>query len=208
MRRTADQLAAMIAQIAKMDLAELGETDTIINTKIFDFMSLAMHKLAKLANQVVITEPTAIVNGAANFLTNGQPVSVDMFQPIRIMDTTGLEVPQRQSYSSPDGWFWEAENREIHFSGVAGMVSLHYVKYPAWITTGTQTPEFPPSGYYSLIFETVSLIKQSKNFYEESEGMLKLARESYGPVLAASQAGTATSNTPTDIDVKQIVNRG
>lgn len=195
-RRTADQLLELVKQIAKMDLAELGENVTLQNTRLYDFLSLSMHKLAKLAYQVRISDPLTLADGYVTFKVGATNID-DIFQPVAIYTSaTGVEAPKRQAFSGGTGWYWVSENLPIHNRGLAGDHVLHYIKYPAWITAGSQVPEFPPSGYYALIFECASLIKQSKNYYEESNAMLQLAQRHYANVFEGSLAPGHSSGNP------------
>lgn len=190
MRRTADQLIANVQQICLMDMAYLGENDTVRKTVMYDYLSLAMHALAKNANQVAYTDTLTIsADGAATFKVSGVNVD-DMFQPLRVIDTgSGQEARHSQSFAFTNGWFWDGSAQSLYVKGLRGTFSLHYVKYPAWITAGSQIPEFPPSGYMSLIYETAALIKQSKNYYEEANAMKEQARTTYGAIEDASKLG-------------------
>lgn len=175
-----------------MDMAYMGENDSVRKTFLYDYLSLAMHTLAKMANQVVISDALTITDdGSVTFKVGGVNID-DMFQPIRIVNVSdNVEVRKSNSYTFPTGWYWEGNNQPIFTRGLTGAsgYALHYIKYPAWITSGTQIPEFPPSGYQALIYECAALIKQSKNFYEESNAMKDQAKASYGPIMEASNGG-------------------
>lgn len=185
-----------------MDMTYLSDTLSQQDTAIYDFMSLAMHNLAKLANQVVVTDTLTIsADGDATFKVVGGNV-MDMFQPLRLVDkSAGSEVRRRNSFTFPEGWYWEGAVDTIHVKGVAGDYELHYIKYPSWISSGSQVPEFPPSGYYTLVYETAALIKQTKNFYEEAGAMKQVAKESYGPVAEASAVPMTGSGRPQVLDI-------
>lgn len=202
--RTADQLGKLVRQICKMDMTYLSDTIDAQNTAIYDFMSLAMHNLAKLANQVNITDKALVTaDGNVSFKVAGGNV-MDMFQPLRLIDVdTGTEVRRRNAYTFEDGWYWEGAIDTLHVKGVAGNIELHYIKYPAWVASGGQVPEFPPSGYYTLVYETAALIKQTKNFYEEAGAMKQHAMAGYGPVAEASAVPLTGAGRPQVLDVKK-----
>lgn len=189
MKRTADQLLMLIQQICIMDLAYLGESDSIRKTLMYDYLSLAMQAMAKQANNVAISEPLIISgDGPKQFKAGGAPIA-DMFQPLRMIDSMNVEARHSQSFTFPKGWYWEGSQSDIYVRGLSGTYTLHYIKYPAWITSGDQIPDFPPSGYMALIYECAALIKQSKNFYEESNAMKEQARSGYGAIEEASKLG-------------------
>lgn len=202
--RTADQLSKIVRQVCKMDMTYLSDSISQQDAAMYDFMSLAMHNLAKLANQVSISEPIAIsADGDVTFKVNGSNV-MDMFQPLRLVDRdTGTEVRRRNAYTFAEGWYWEGAVDTLHIKAVNATVELHYVKYPAWIASGGQVPEFPPSGYYTLVYETAALIKQTKNFYEEAQSMKQNAKEGYGPVAEASSVPLAGQGRPQVLDIKK-----
>src|SRR5690625_2624491 len=127
--RTAGQLATLIKQEVKMDLAELGDTDSQQNQYIFDFISLALKGWAKLAYQTEVSDPLTIgSDGYVTFQKGGNDIS-DMYEPLRILQN-GNEVRRRTSFAGEDGWYKESSNADIHVKGLSGEFTLQYIRYP------------------------------------------------------------------------------
>jgi hypothetical protein len=174
--RNAGQLATLIKQMIKMDLAEIGENSEAQNTYIYDFMSRSMQKMARLAYITRISDPLTIsADGFATFKLSAADIA-DMYEPLRILDSTGREVAKRNSFGAPKGWWKESANSQIHVKGLNGSHILHYIKYPKEITASSDIPEFPPSAYMGLVYDTMGMIKESKNYYDEANNMYLLAR--------------------------------
>lgn len=129
-----------------------------------------------------------------------------MFEPLMILDPNGKTVQKRTADDAPKGWFRDAENQEIHIRGfslasqplVAGAYTLKFIKYPKKVTISTDTVEFPPSGYQTLIQEVLSLIKYSSNSYGSAEYLDGQAKRGYGNVAQAAMSarGTGSSGQP------------
>lgn len=198
----AGQLATIIKKLAVMDLEELGPDDDTQNSYIFQFMNIALMKLARLAYNVEISDALTIsATGNATFLLSGASIT-NMFEPLTILDSSDNEVQKRTSYSAPKGWWRYANNQPIHVKGLtSGSYRLVYIRYPALVTLPTDSVDIPPSGYDALIKEVVSLIKLAPNSYAGSEYVGGLAKQAYGEVTqgAISARGTGNSGQPPSI---------
>lgn len=205
MSRTAGQLATIIKMMCAMDIAELGDVASTQNAYIYDYMSRALKELASLAYVVRITDSLSITaDGFVTFTLAGSNVA-DVYEPIRIMDSNGNEVPKRAFFSAPKGWWRESANSDFHVKGLNGNYILHYKAYPTEITSDSQVPDFPESGYMVLCYYTSGLIKESKNFYEESQAMYSKAKERMKLLVKANEdaRGTMGGKPPmvSDIDL-------
>lgn len=191
--RTAGQLATLIKQEVKMDLAEIGDTDSEQNQYIFDFISLALRGWAKLAYRTEVSDTLTIgSDGYVKFQKGGSDVS-DMYEPLRILDSNGNEVRRRTSFSGAEGWFKESANADIHVKGFkSGDYTLHYIRYPKWISSPSDVPEWPEAGYMALIFQVCGMIKESKNFYDESQAMYAKAERHLNAVAMANDSARGT----------------
>jgi hypothetical protein len=192
MSRTAGQLATVIKKMCAMDVAELGDVDSTQNTYIYDYMSRALKELASLAYVVKITDSLNIVaDGFITFTLAGSNIT-DLYEPIRIVDSNGNEVLKRTFFSAPKGWWRESANSPFHVKGLSGNYVLHYKAYPTEITYDNQIPDFPESGYMVLCYYTAGMIKESKNFYEESAAMYSKAKERMKLLVKANEDGRGT----------------
>jgi hypothetical protein len=159
------EIMSMIKKMAKMDLAELGSDVTSQNQYIFYYMSLAQYRFASLAYVVKVSDPLAVAaDGYVTFQQGGSDIT-DLYEQIRIMDSNGQEIQRRTSFSSPVGWWRESANTKIHIKG-AGTYTLHYKAYPTKITSDSQQLEWPASSYDLLMWQTIGMIKESKNDVE------------------------------------------
>jgi|GEM_PF-2479706 len=202
----AGQLASIIRKLGEMDIEDLGSDTDSQNTYIFYYMNLAMWELARLANQVKYSDMKTIsADGYVTFQQNGADIT-NMFEPLMIFGPNGKPVPKRTADDAPLGWWREAENQEIHIRGFSaasqplqsGQYQLKYIKYPKQVTLETDTVEFPPSGYMTLVKKTLSLIKYSKNSYGGAEFMDTQSKLSMGNLMqaAVSARGTGTTGQP------------
>lgn len=193
------QIATIIIKLAEMDIPDLGADSTTQNSYIYQFMNIAMMKLAKVAFIVTYSDVLAIsANGQYIFKKNTAPI-VDMFEPQTILSSTDTPLLHRNSYEASTGWWRDSQNQEIHLRGVtAGNYTLKYLKYPARVTLDTDTVEFPPSGYDALIKEVLSLIKYTKNSYGGADFMDAKAKVALGEAVqgAISARGTGSTGQP------------
>lgn len=185
--RTAGQLASMIKQMVTMDLAEIGESTSQQNSFIFDAMSRALKELAGISDNRKESDRLNITSdGYVTFQQDSSDVT-DLYQPLMILDVRGAEVRKRTRFTQPMGWFRESHTSPIHVKGLTGDYTLHYIAYPAEITSESDVPEFPPAGYMALCFWTCGVIKESKNFYEEAAVMYEKAKERYPILIKATE---------------------
>lgn len=192
MSRTAGQLATVIKKMCAMDVAELGDVDSTQNTYIYDYMSRALKELTSLAYVVRITDGLNITSDGFITFSLAGSVITDLYEPIRIVDTNGNEVLKRAFFTASKGWWRESANSQFHVKGLNGNYVLHYKAYPTEISTDTQIPEFPESGYMVLCYYTSGMIKESKNYYEESQAMYAKAKERMKLLVKANEDGRGT----------------
>jgi hypothetical protein len=205
MTRTAGQLATIIKQVSKMDIAELGENSSIQDTYIFDFMSRALNELASLAFVVRTSDALNITqDGYVTFQIAGSDIT-DLYEPLRILDSNGNEKGKRYAFTADGGWWRESANTPIHVKGMIGSYVLQYKAYPKEITVASDIPEFPASGYMALVYWTCALVKESKDYFEEAQHMYTLARERLKLVVKANMdaRGTTGGMPPSIYDVDQ-----
>lgn len=195
--RNAGQLATLIKQLCKTDIAELGNNDSTQNTYIFDFMSRALHELASYAGVIKVSDALSITaDGFISFLKDGSAIT-DMYEPIRILDTNGDPVDCRNDFTDGYGWFRDSFSSQIHMKGLntSYTYTLYYKAYPQEITASTQTPEFPPSGFLALCYYTSALIKESKAFYDEANHYYSLANQRMRVIDKANTDGKGRRKT-------------
>jgi hypothetical protein len=195
----AGTLASIIAKLAEMDVPDLGSTSVTQNNYIYQFMNIALMKLARIAFIVTYSDPLPIAANGQYTFKKGNVAITDLYEPQVVLDATETEMQKRTSYSAPTGWWRDSQNQEVHFRGVtAGNYVLKYLKYPARVTQDSDTVEFPPSGYDALIKEVISLIKYAKNSYAGAEFMDGKAKASMSEATQGSMSsrGTGSSGQP------------
>lgn len=192
--RTAGELAEIIKQEVKMDIAELGSSESVQNGYIFAFMSLALQEWARLAYLVTVSDPLMISgDGYVVFQKSSQPIQ-DLYEPLRLMKSNGYPEKQRVNFAGDQGWFRESSNSEIHVRNISGEYTLYYLRRPAWIDSESDVPEWPASGYLALIFKVCGMIKESKNYYEEAEAMYARAERHLPAVVMANLSAIGTTD--------------
>lgn len=203
--RTALDLANTISKMQVMNIAELGSTSSQINSYIYTYLSLAMQKWARLAYQVKVSDVLNITtDGYQTFKVNLSDVA-DLYEPLRVLDSTGKEIRKRVSFSDPTaGWLLESANTQIHTKGMTGNFTLHYIKYPDWISSDTQVPEWPPAGYMALIYETCGMILESKGFIDESNNMYAIASRHMNTIVMANTSARNQGMPPSMNDVNVL----
>lgn len=190
-----------------MDIAELGENESIQNTYIFDYMSRALQEMASICYVVKESDPLTVnEDGYVTFKRLGSPID-DLYEPLRIVDSN-REIPKRTAFMATTGWWRDSANSDFHFKGLNGTYTLHYKAYPTEITSKDQMLEFPPSGYMVLVYYTCGLIRESKNFIDESQVMYARAKERMKIIVKANidgrgvQGGSVPSVNDVDLYFK------
>lgn len=208
---TAGQLALIIQKLGQKEIAELGNDDSTQKSYIYNFMNLAMMKLARLANQVVYSDALNIAaDGNVTFQVNAADIT-NLFEPSEIFGPTGQQMQKRYTYDSPIGWYRDGENTSIHIKGfsyirplVAGNYTLKYIKYPKLVTIDTDTVQFPPSGYMALVKEVLSLIKTSGNEMADAQYLDGGAKTDYGEIGQAAMSAKGTGSTGQPISAQDV----
>lgn len=193
MNYTAAQLATMIKIACKKDVIDLGE-DEQQDFYIFEWINLYMYQYAKKIRKTATSDALAISStGYVTFQRNSQDIT-DLYEPYQMLDSDNKAVAQRTSFdSNKAGWYREDGFSDIHVWGLNGNYTLKYIKYPDKITLGTQVPECSPASYGELISWVCAKIKLTKNYYQESEAMLKDADSVRLGAVKAAQSGMGTN---------------
>src|SRR5690606_13422195 len=124
-----------------------------------------------------------------------------LYEPLmvyKINATTGKheQVRKLTSFDGGDGWFRGGPSSRMYLRGQTGTFKLYYLRYPAKITLGTQTPEYPPAGYQELTTWVVSQIKLVKNYYAEMQAVKDLSDKSKMAAVRASTSARGTNQAP------------
>lgn len=191
----ASELATIIKKIAVSDVAELGNSDSAQNTYIYDYLSRALRELAAIAFVTRVSDALNITaDGYQTFLRSSVAID-DLYEPLRILNSSGTETARRVSYSAPTGWFRESHNSSIHTKNMTGNHTLHYKAYPAKVTADGSTVEFPDSGFMGLCFWTAAMIKESRpGAMDESKALYDRARERLKIVVLANEDARGRSS--------------
>ncbi len=205
MSYTADQLATIIKMACKKDVIDLGE-DEDQDFYIFEWVNMFLLQNARKAYITDFSDAIAIsTDGYVTFTKSTQPIT-DMLEPLMMFDqlNNDRQFAKRTSFDqTTKGWFRFDAYSNIHVRGANSTYKLNYLRYPAKITLGTQTPEYPPMGYGELISWVVSRIKYTKNYYEESRA---IAADADAVKLSAIKASTSARGSnqgpPSENDAK------
>lgn len=199
----AGQLATIIIKANEKDIEDLGDTNSQ-KSYIYQFMNIAMWKLAKLADRVEFSDSmTLSSDGFVSFTKSGSPIT-NMFEPKTVYMPDGQSLQKRTSWESPIGWWRESELQDVHIRGfsltttaklTAGTYQLKYIRYPRPVTIDSDVVDFPPMGYDALIKEVSALIKLPKNSYNGADFMDSKAKQQYNNVAQAAISSKGTGST-------------
>ncbi|CAM4097614.1 hypothetical protein L1N85_10685 [Paenibacillus alkaliterrae] len=202
---TASQLATIIKMACKKDMPDLGE-DTDQDFYIFEWLNMFLQQNARKAFLDTWSDDLSVTtSGYYTFKRSSQDIT-NLYEPQMVYKyTAGQEkyeqVRPLRSFDSGDGWFRGGPDSKIYMRNQSGTFRLYYLRYPAKITLGTQTPEYPPAGYGELISWVVSRIKYTKNYLEESKMVAQDANASrFAAVKAATAARGSNQAPPSEYD--------
>lgn len=200
MMYTAAQLATMIKIACKKDVVDLGAEEQQ-DFYIYEWINLYMFQYAKKIRKTATSDALVISStGYVTFQVNSQDI-VDMYEPYQILDANDKAFSTRTSFDATSvGWYREDAFSDIHVRGANGVYRLKYIKYPTKITLADQIPEIPPAGYGELVSWVCSKVKLTKNYYQESEALLKDANGVKLAVVKASMSGMGTNAQKPGID--------
>jgi hypothetical protein len=188
-------LNAMIKKESKMNIAQLGNTNTDQNTYIFYYMSQALWKYADIIYRKKISDPLVVVtNGYVTFKVDAVDIA-DLYAPIKILvspEVSGTTLIHRSSFDAPTGWFKESFNDQIHIKG-AGTYILHYRALHAKITGDGQTLDIPQAAYRLIQYETLASIFHSLNDIESFNAMRAIAIAEVPILIQANMASSAAT---------------
>lgn len=204
---TVGELTSMIKQMLKMDLSELGENSSTQNQYIWYYMTLAMWRFVSLA-YIVRTSDTLTVSADGYVTFKRATTDIDdLYEQLRILDSSGSPVQKRTSWDAPAGWWRESINSQIHIKGI-GTYTMQYKAYPTKVTGESQTLEWPATSYDLLMYQTCGMVKESKNYYEEANNYYSIA-DKLLPILAKSNidAQGTTNGRPPNMQEVQYYRR-
>lgn len=191
----AGQLASVILTLGKMDVDYLGADDTSRKQSIYQFLNMALWKLARLAYNVEYSDPLPVTQDGFVTFKRGSITVTDMFEPLQLLDATNTEVPKRYSYTAPIGWWVDSPNQQIHLKGLtAGSYVLKYLRLPRTVTKDDDPIDMPESGYQTLVHEVLASIKTTKNYYEEAAAMDGRAKAGYPAITQAAISARGPSS--------------
>lgn len=189
---TTDDLLPTIKKLAASYLEEVGSTDTDQNFYIFQFLTNALRKLANIAYVMKISDTKFIEDDDFVTFQKSSEDITNMYAPLRILDPNGRELTKRTSFVDSKGWWRESANTQIDIKGFtlasqplsAGNYTLHYLAYPATISSSSSPVEFPDAGTMGLCYYTAALIVEAfaddgktiaNHFYQKAKGHLRIA---------------------------------
>lgn len=164
-----NDLLPTIKTLARSYLDEIGPNEESRDMYIRAYINNALRKLASLAYVYRESDPLLLnADGYVTFQRNAQPIT-DLYAPLRILDPFGQETEKRTSTAASKGWWRESSNTQLHMRGFtlssrplpAGNYTLHYIAYPALISSNTSIVEFPDAGQMGLCYYAAGLIVES-----------------------------------------------
>ncbi|WP_214629989.1 hypothetical protein [Paenibacillus agaridevorans] len=204
---TADSLLPTIRKIVASYLEEIGTSESQQNQYIFIFITEALRKLANIAYVMRVSDPMTISGeGFITFQRSGQSI-IDLYAPLRIMDSTGKEVVKRTAYAdTKSGWWRESSNTPIHVKGLNGAYTLHYIAYPSTVASASSPVEFPDAGSLGLSYHVAAMIMESRphakdlaaHYYALSQRYLKIAVQANIDARGHSSGGFVPSLNTVD----------
>jgi hypothetical protein len=191
----AGQILTVIRTVNKMDIDYLGPDESSQNQMLIQFMNVALWKLARLCFNTEVSDTLTISGDGPVTFQKGQAAIANMFEPLRIVDvSTGSEMPKRPAFTSARGWYCEGPNQPIDIRGFTGDFQLHYIRYPRQVTQASDPVDCPETGYQALIAEISAMVKDVKNFYDESAAMEAKAKAGYSVIEQAAQSARGPSS--------------
>jgi len=189
---TAGDVIFLVKKMAASDIRELGLSDQQQNTYLLAYITRALKELAHIA---YIAEESDVLtissDGYQQFLKNGNPI--DMYSPLRLLDSSGRPIEKRTAFDAPRGWWRESASTLIHTRGITGDFVLHYTAYPKAVQSENDVVEFPDAGIMGLAFWVCGIVKETANGYQEAQAMYDRAKERLRVVIAANDYGRGKS---------------
>lgn len=206
----AGQILSVVRTRNKMDINYLGDDETAQNQALFQFLNVALWKLARLAYNTETSDTVTISQDGPVTFTKGNTAISNMFEPLRMVKMENgrpvAEHPKRYSILAPIGWWCEAPNQPIDVVGATGTYALTYIRYPRQITQAGDPVDITEQAYGALIDEISTQIKLTKNYYEEAAAVDAKAKQAYPGITqsAISARGPSSGGQPPSYDdVKQ-----
>lgn len=211
----------MIKKIAVSFLEEIGSTDSDQNVYIFDYLDKALKKLAGIAYVMKISDVKALsADGFVTFQQSGLDIA-NMYAPLRILDPNGRELAKRTSFTDTKGWWRESSNTQLHIKGfsltsqalAAGNYTLHYLAYPATISSSSSVIEFPDAYAMGLCYYTAAMIGESfvdsdkslvSHYYNLADADIAIATQANIDARGHGSGGFVPSQTKT----REVFRRG
>lgn len=191
---TAGDVMTLVQQICAMDIAEIGNDSAGQQAFLVTVINRATKELAHLAYRTKVSDALNItLDGYQTFLASATAIT-DMYSPMRILDPSGNETVRRTSYSAPKGWWKESDAAQIHTKGLIGSHTLHYVAYPAAVSSSTSPLDFPEAGVMGLVFWCSGIVKESRNAYDEAGSMYLKGKERLKVLVLANVAARGYSS--------------
>lgn len=198
MNYTAEQLGTIIKMAAKKDVIDLGEEEEQ-DFFIYEWMNMFLQQFARKAYLDTWSDELSVfANGFFSFQASAQDIS-DIYEPLSIYHVDGdvyKQVKQLKSFDGGNGWYRAGANSLIYLRGQSGMFKLHYLRYPAKVTLGSDIPEYPPAGYQEMITWIVAQIKLTKNYYEENQAVNALSNKSKLAAINANKSARGSNQAP------------
>lgn len=144
-------------------LEELGGNESLQNSYLISYLSIGLKKLAHVAYVVRYSDPLNVMaDGNQTFQVNGNGSAItDLYAPLRLIGSNGMELEKRTTYAASKGWYREAANMPVHTKGISGVVILQYVAYPKTVALVTDEVEFPESALLGLAYHVSAMVMES-----------------------------------------------